>query len=82
MTPGTKNEERGTKNQEQKTRRFLFLNQFVPPDPAPTARLLGDVGDVLRRRGHEIVFVGDRSDYRGSKTLLGSRTLREGVSLA
>ncbi len=81
MTPGTKNAERGTKNQEQKASRFLFLNQFVPPDPAPTARLLGDVADELRRRGHEIVFVGDRSDYRGGKTLLGSRALREGVSL-
>lgn len=61
--------------------RFLFVNQFVPPDPAPTARLLGDVAEELARRGHEIVLVGDRSDYRGGKTLLGSRSLREAVAL-
>lgn len=61
--------------------RFLFLNQFVPPDPAPTARLLGEVASELERRGHEIVLVSDGADYRGAKTLFGSRALREAVSL-
>ena len=68
-------------NDEEKTFRFLFVNQFVPPDPAPTARLAGDVAGELKRRGHEVVFVGDDSDYRGGKTLLGSRALREGFAL-
>jgi colanic acid biosynthesis glycosyl transferase WcaI len=62
--------------------RLLFLNQFVPPDPAPTARLLGDLAEELERRGHRVDRIGDRADYRGGKTLLGSRALREGLSLA
>ena len=61
--------------------RVLFLNQFVPPDPAPTARLLGEVAAELSRRGFEVVAVGDALDYRGGKTILGSRALREGLSL-
>ncbi len=61
--------------------RFLLLNQFIPPDPAPTARLLGDVAELLGDKGHEVVLVGDRSDYRGKKTFLGSRALRELKSL-
>lgn len=63
-------------------RRILILNQFVPPDPAPTARLLGDVAEALRERGHTVSVVGDRLDYRGTKSLLGSRALREATSLA
>ncbi|MEQ1842941.1 MAG: hypothetical protein ABL994_21275, partial [Verrucomicrobiales bacterium] len=78
---GTTNEERRTKNEKQKASRFLFLNQFVPPDPAPTARLLGEVAAELRARGHETILVGDRVSYHGHKTLLGSRTLRELLSL-
>jgi len=42
---------------------------------------LGDVAEELARRGHEIVLVGNRSDYRGRKTLLGSRSLREAMAL-
>jgi colanic acid biosynthesis glycosyl transferase WcaI len=61
--------------------RVLFLNQFVPPDPAPTARLLGEVTEELDRRGFTTELVGDAVDYRGGKTLLGSRALREAISL-
>lgn len=60
---------------------FLFLNQFAPPDPAPTARLSGEVANELLARGHVITFVSDKADYRGGKTLLGSRVLRESLSL-
>jgi colanic acid biosynthesis glycosyl transferase WcaI len=61
--------------------RLLLINQFIPPDPAPTARLLGEVAAELAQRGHEIVLIGDGADYRGAKTLFGSRALREVVSL-
>jgi len=61
--------------------RLLLVNQFAPPDPAPTARLLGDLAEELASRGHEAVPLGDASDYRGAKTLLGSRALREGLAL-
>jgi len=64
-----------------KPARFLLVNQFLPPDPAPTARLLGEVAEELGKRGHEIVFVGDQAAYRGGKTLCGSRALREGLAL-
>lgn len=57
--------------------RVLLLNQFVPPDPAPTARLLADVARELETRGHEIAWIGNGSPYHGAKTLLGSRALRE-----
>ncbi len=61
--------------------RFLLVNQFVPPDSSPTARLLGDVGAELENRGYEVVYVGNRANYRGGKTLFGSRALREGTAL-
>jgi len=53
----------------------------VPPDPAPTARLLGEVAEDLDRRGFTTTLVGDAVDYRGGKTLLGSRAMREAFSL-
>ncbi|PAW60955.1 MAG: hypothetical protein B9S36_07365 [Verrucomicrobiia bacterium Tous-C2TDCM] len=61
--------------------RILFLNQFVPPDPAPTSRLLGEVASELRLRGFQTVLIGDALEYRGGKTILGSRALRETLSL-
>lgn len=75
------NEELRTKNNKEKPFRFLLVNQFLPPDPAPTARLLGDVAAELRARGHETDLVGDRASYHGHKTLCGSRALRELLSL-
>ncbi len=47
--------------------RILCLNQYGPPDPAPTARLLGDVAEFLRGRGHGVIIVSSRQageDYR------------------
>lgn len=57
--------------------RILFLNQFIPPDPSPTARLLGEVSEELRKQGHVVAHLGNQADYRGKKTLLGSRAVRE-----
>ena len=59
--------------------KFLALNSFVPPDEAPTARLLGDAASELEKRGHEVNFVGISSGYRDSKG--GSRLLRDVISL-
>ncbi|MAS96527.1 MAG: hypothetical protein CMO55_25340 [Verrucomicrobiales bacterium] len=61
--------------------RIIFLNQFIPPDPSPTARLLGEVSEELRKQGHEVDHLGNQADYRGKKTLLGSRALREVTAL-
>lgn len=42
---------------------------------------MGEMAAELGQRGHEVVLIGDGADYRGAKTLFGSRALREAVSL-
>ena len=37
--------------------RILFLNQYFPPDPAPTGILFREVADEFARLGHEVDFV-------------------------
>ena len=36
--------------------RVLFLNQYFPPDPAPTGILLAEMAGALREAGHEVAF--------------------------
>jgi glycosyltransferase involved in cell wall biosynthesis len=43
--------------------RFLLLNQFYPPDEAPTGRMLGDLAATLVRRGHEVEIIASRLAY-------------------
>lgn len=43
--------------------KVLILNQYVPPDPSPTAFLVGEISDLLRAQGHEPVWVGKSTDY-------------------
>ena len=47
--------------------RILFLNQYSPPDPAPTGILLRELADHLVDQGHEARFVSSRQDYRAAK---------------
>jgi colanic acid biosynthesis glycosyl transferase WcaI len=56
--------------------RILFLNQYFPPDPAPTGVLLHELGEHLRAQGHEVEFVSSRQDYRYAKKNRG-RMVRE-----
>ncbi len=56
--------------------RFLFLNQYFPPDPAPTGVLFGEIAEMLRAGGHDVDFVAARQDYRAGQKQ-GGRTLRE-----
>ena len=67
--------------------RILFLNQYFPPDPAPTGILFREVADEFVRLGHEVDFVNAGQDYRAAqggggrmKRELGAlwRMLREG----
>ena len=44
---------------------FLFLNQYAPPEPPPTARLLGELADHLRAHGHQVEIVSQPQDYQG-----------------
>jgi colanic acid biosynthesis glycosyl transferase WcaI len=43
--------------------RFLFLNQFYPPDVAPTGRLLRDVVQTLAGRGHQTCVLCSKKAY-------------------
>jgi colanic acid biosynthesis glycosyl transferase WcaI len=56
--------------------RILFLNQYFPPDPAPTGILLKEVADALVEAGHEIIFASAGQDYRAGQQK-GSRMKRE-----
>ncbi len=44
---------------------FLLLNQFFPPDAAPTGQLLGDVARALAAQGHSVTVVCARVPYAG-----------------
>jgi glycosyltransferase involved in cell wall biosynthesis len=61
--------------------RALFLNQYFPPDPAPTGVLLAEIAAELEKGGHTVDFVAARQGYRpGQKQ--GGRLIREARALA
>ena len=45
--------------------RFLFLNQYGPPESVPTARLLGELAAGLRDAGHAVEIVSQNQSYQG-----------------
>ena len=47
--------------------RILFLNQYFPPDAAPTGILFREVADEFLRLGHEVDFVDAGQDYRAAQ---------------
>lgn len=60
--------------------RVLFLNQYFPPDPAPTGILFREIADELVRDGHVVDFVDAAQDYRGGQQK-GGRMRRELAAL-
>ncbi len=63
--------------------RIVLLNQYYAPDEAATAQLLGDLGEALAARGHEVRAVcSDRSyadpsrRYASSEVVAGVRVTR------
>jgi len=56
--------------------RILFLNQYFPPDPAPTGILFREVADEFLQLGHDVDFVNAGQDYRGAQNG-GGRMKRE-----
>lgn len=46
--------------------RFLLLNQFYPPDPAPTGWYLQGLARVLAQRGHGVKVLCSRRSYDGA----------------
>lgn len=61
--------------------RLLFLNQYGPPDSPPTARLLGQLADFLRSRGHEVEILAQRQTY-GGRPASGRERLRRELAAA
>ena len=63
--------------------RILFLNQYFPPDPAPTGILFREIADELARRGHEVDFVdaGESSPSKQKRrpSVSKARRFRPGV---
>ena len=58
--------------------RVLAVNQFYPPDPAPTGVLLQDLVQALTLRGHEVSVLCSRGSYAGGRRGQGSET-RDGI---
>ncbi len=61
--------------------RVLFLNQYFPPDPAPTGVLMMELAEDLRQRGIETSFASAAGEYRNSQEKGGSRIFREMAAL-
>jgi colanic acid biosynthesis glycosyl transferase WcaI len=51
------------------TARFLFLNQFYPPDVAPTGRFLHDLARTLVDRGQDVQIICSRRGYATGEDL-------------
>jgi colanic acid biosynthesis glycosyl transferase WcaI len=60
--------------------RIIFLNQYFPPDPAPTGLLFGEIAEALRARGHEVICVASGQSYRDGQRA-AVRFLRESWAL-
>lgn len=61
--------------------RFLLLNQFYPPDVAPTGCVLHDLAKTLLDRGHEVRVIASQRAYDGGQRY-ARRIVLEGVEIA
>jgi colanic acid biosynthesis glycosyl transferase WcaI len=62
--------------------RLILLNQYEPPDPAPTARLIGELADALRADGDQVTLIGSSQNYRVRARGRVTRLFREFRALA
>jgi glycosyltransferase involved in cell wall biosynthesis len=60
--------------------RFLLLNQFYPPDPAPTGQYLHGLARVLVERGHQATVICSHRSYDGTKSF-PPREILDGVEV-
>jgi colanic acid biosynthesis glycosyl transferase WcaI len=67
--------------QDTKTVRILILNQYAPPDPAPTAQLIGELATALEAAGHEVWIVSSSQVYRSKRPGQLGRVFREAFAL-
>ncbi|RBP45331.1 glycosyltransferase involved in cell wall biosynthesis [Roseimicrobium gellanilyticum] len=57
--------------------RILVINKYVPPEPAPTAALIGDLAMILRAKGAEVTHLGAEEGYRDNRPQGWRRWLHE-----
>jgi len=60
--------------------RILLLNQFAPPDSAPTSRLLADLAEAFAAAGWEPILVGAHSGYHQGGQKGWRRLLRDATA--
>lgn len=60
--------------------RLLLINQYYPPDTAPTGQYLHQLARALVAQGHEVTVVCSRSAYHGSEVYAARETL-DGVRI-
>ncbi len=60
--------------------RILLINQFYPPDVAPTGKYLHDLAQVLVQRGHQVKVICSRRSYDGGSTF-PAREIMDGVEI-
>ncbi len=60
--------------------RFLLINQFYPPDMAPTGQYLHDLARCLVARGHEVTALCSRRSYDGGGEYPADE-MRDGVRI-
>lgn len=60
--------------------RFLLLNQYYPPDVAPTGQYLHDLACGLVQRGHEVKVICSQRSYDGTKKFAAREKL-DGVEI-
>jgi glycosyltransferase involved in cell wall biosynthesis len=54
---------------------LLLLNQYYPPDTAPTGRYLHDLAKALVQRGHQVTVFCSRRAYNGTAVYLSEETV-------
>ena len=60
--------------------KILLLNQFYPPDVAPTGQYLHDLATFLVKKGHEVRVICSRKSYNGEETF-PAKDIRDGVHI-
>lgn len=60
--------------------KILLLNQYYPPDTAPTGQYLHDLAKALVARGHEVRVLCSRRAYNGAESFAGEETI-DGVQV-
>lgn len=59
---------------------FLLLNQYYPPDTAPTGHYLHDVAKRLVQRGHTVTVMCSQRSYNGNERY-ALEEVRDGVNI-